>query len=209
MKKKFIVAIVLSTVGLLFGGLIYVGVSSFPELLKSEKAIKAEEERATFNNHVVNIEEVVEEPEVIFDSVSSVSSLATDNESHYVEASTSVKSASTIDAHDKELILIEFQPIEWCETSLLDSDIRHTFISEPIETIVEEPVVTNEHVSYSSIEKADEGVQLETLKVKKNKVNKNQSVRSNQAVVETSLLVIGAVDILSVILIRRRKHLFR
>ena len=206
MKKKFVVAIVLSTVGLLFGGLLYVGISSFPELLQSEKAIKAEEERATLNNHVVNIEEDNEESSAVFDSVSYVSSSIGDSESSYVESNVSVTSTASVEKHTRELILLEFQPIEY-EDICLDYTIKDTFVAEPIESVVEEPVVSNEHVSYSSFEKDD--VQLETIKVKKNIVNKNQSVRSNQAVVETSLLVIGAVDIFSMILIHRRKHLFR
>ena len=206
MKKKFVVAIVLSTVGLLFGGLLYVGISSFPELLQSEKAIKAEEERATLNNHVVNIEEDNEESSAVFDNVSYVPSSIGDSESSYVESNVSVTSTASVEKHTRELILLEFQPIEY-EDICLDYTIKDTFVAEPIESVVEEPVVSNEHVSYSSFEKDD--VQLETIKVKKNIVNKNQSVRSNQAVVETSLLVIGAVDIFSMILIHRRKHLFR
>ena len=41
MKKKIIVPIVLSSVALLLGGLIYLGISSFPELLESEKSINS------------------------------------------------------------------------------------------------------------------------------------------------------------------------
>ncbi|MBP5574846.1 MAG: hypothetical protein J6X50_03800, partial [Bacilli bacterium] len=73
---------------------------------------------------------------------------------------------------------------------------------------VVETIDHDEHAFYSSyadVEKEDNKV----AKVNKARVNKNRALRSNEAVVETSLLVIGAVDVLSMILIKRKRHLLR
>ena len=56
MKKKILVPIVLSSIGLLIGGLIYLGISSFPELLESEKTVKPVNNAVPFVDDTIVVE---------------------------------------------------------------------------------------------------------------------------------------------------------
>ena len=219
MKKKIIVPIVLSSVALLLGGLIYLGISSFPELLESEKSIKAKEAEAPI---FVDDTVVVEEDKLFApNAVNATPSLSGGSE--YVPSSNSgdvtyidapassyegKASVSTGKPSYKEPIAFDSHPFFEVESN--HESLCGGFVIDSFETIVEQPIVTNDHASYSSyVEKVDDTAHQEIVKTKKAKVNNKKSVRSNQALIETTLLVIGAVDIFSMILIHRRKHLFR
>ena len=205
MKKKVIIPIVLGSISLLFGGLIYLGISAFPELLLSEEQLKAQEaERmAAVNNRAVFNDEPSNGAIVLNDGAFGLS----DN---YVpsslgeEAITSSISLNSREVKlpiektfDSDFALVEYVPVFEDATYVIN--VNH-------ESSVEEHIIKDEHVSYYSHAEYDESTKV--TKVNKAKVNKNQALRSNQAVVETSLLVIGAVDIFSMILIKRKKHLF-
>ena len=216
MKKKVIVPIVLSSVALLLGGLIYFGISSNPQLLESEKSIKKEADAPIFVDDTIVVEEdklfapkaVEATPSLGGGSDYIPSSVSGDVT--YIDAPSSASeskaSVSTSKPSFKESAIFDIHPLFHEENN------HESFGSFVIstESSVEQPVVSNEHVSYSSsIEKADDSVHQEIVKTKKTRVNKNKSIRSNEALIETTLLVIGAVDIFSMILIHRRKHLFR
>ena len=218
MKKKVIVPIVLSSIGLLLGGLIYLGISSFPELLESEKSIKAKETNAPIfvDDTVIVEEDKMFAPEVIntvpsANGASEYVPSSNGGDVTYIDApSTSSESKASVETGKKsfkEVVLVEHNPLIKFESGVDDCG---GFVITPIETSIEQPVVSDEHISYSCyVEKNDESVHQEVIKTKKARVNKNKSVRSNEALIETTLLVIGAVDIFSMILIHRRKHLFR
>ena len=206
MKKKVIVPIVVGSIGLLFGGLIYLGISAFPELLLSEEQLKAQEaEKAYFVNRAVINEEPSNGPVILSDSglgmgdIYVPSSLGEDIEVASVafknrEIKLSVDLDRTLDA---DFSFVEYKSVFEDETFTIS--VNHDVI---------ETINYDEHASYSSyadVEKEDNKV----TKVNKARVNKNRALRSNEAVVETSLLVIGAVDVLSMILIKRKKHLLR
>lgn len=219
MKKKIIALMVLSSVGLVLGGLIYLGISSCPEILESKKNVIGEEanEAPAINNETIIVEEDImfEQPVLVDDACSSASadyipSFFDDSEVVYIDSpseSISLTLSSDSFAHFKEEpIILEFYP-----TTFDDSHEEGfaALIDEPIEEIAEENTIYEEHVLYtSSLEDKDEAP-LKLIKTPKIRANKNQTIRSNQAVVETSLIVIGAVDLLSVILIKRRRRLFR
>ena len=218
MKKKIIVPIVLSSIGLLIGGLIYLGISSFPELLESEKSIQAKEANAPVfvNNKVVAEDDALFEPvsdatvpsiggalEYVPSSIDgSVTYIDAPSNSYEVKANVEINKPSWKDAFIEALPTFE---IEYGVESFSGD-----FNVGSFEASIEQPVIVDGHSSYSSYaEKTDETARQEVNKTKKARVNKTKSVRSNEALIETTLLVIGAVDIFSMVLIHRRKHLFR
>ena len=200
-KKKFVPLIVVSGVALVLGGLIYLGISAFPDLLLSEEELLAQEANgvAAVGNRLV-IEQV--------DESNSVNDGATANAAANVNLDDGVQFVYVASSASKDAITInEASNKRVKENFVLDlkSSSHEEFVPQSsIESI------SNEHVSYTSHYERDfESASKDVVKTKKAKVNKNQTTRSNEAVVETSLLVIGAVDLLSMILIKRKKHIFR
>ena len=206
MKKKVIIPIVVGSISLLFGGLIYLGISAFPELLLSEEQLKAQEvERTAFINRAVVNEEPSEGAVVIFsDAASDVVDNYIPSVAYEAEASYTVAKVETSNTASKKIDFFESHPL-FHEESNLESLANGALIVEQ----KEEPVIITEHINHSYTESIEGNVRQEVIKTKKARVNKNKSTRSNEAIVEASLLVIGAVDVLSMILIKRKKHLFR
>ena len=198
-KKKLVPFIVAGCVALVFGGLIYLGISAFPELLMSEEELLAQEASgAIANGHRLVIEEAIEEePQGFTDGLAANDAVVLDNvEFVYSPASISHETnivSETKNNRSKDYFVLDIQPV-----SHEDAVPAITSINDS----------SNEHISYSSHYESDI-TPTNTVKTKKVRANKNQTTRSNEAVVETSLLVIGAVDLLSMILIKRKKHLFR
>ena len=206
MKKKVIIPIVVGSISLLFGGLIYLGISAFPELLLSEEQLKAQEaERTAFINRAVVNEEPSEGAVVIFsDAASDVVDNYIPSVAYEAEASYTVAKVETSNTASKKIDFFESHPL-FHEESNLESLANGALIVEQ----KEEPVIITEHINHSYTESIEGNVRHEVIKTKKARVSKNKSTRSNEAIVEASLLVIGAVDVLSMILIKRKKHLFR
>ena len=209
MKKKVIIPIVLGSISLLFGGLIYLGISAFPELLLSEEQLKVQEaEKAAFYNRPVVNEEPSEGAVIFSDGAFGagdiyVPSSIGDEEIVCGSISIGAREVKLPIELDKtvntEFALIEYTPVFEDETFTIS--VNHDVV---------ETAISENHVSYSSHFEVEDEPDNKVTKVNKAKVNKNKALRSNEAVVETSLLVIGAVDVFSMILINRRKrHLFR
>ena len=213
MKKKIIVPIVLSSIGLLIGGLIYLGISSFPELLESEKSVKpVNNEAVPFVDDTIIVEGdklFQEEPTIV--SEGGVGGFVTD----YIPSSVNSADIQYIDAPapTKETKSSpRFTNISHVEFSFIEDEqisIENHFEAAIDTFVVESNESSHEHFYYASQDNAVEEAPLKVKKAKSVKTNKNQKIRSNEALVETSLLVIGAVDVFSMILIHRKKHLFR
>lgn len=209
MKKKVVAIIAVSSIGLLLGGLVYLGVTSFPELLESEKTTKEKENKVApivRNTIIVENEKFVEEPEV--EATASGYGF-----SDYIPSSLNEKQIEYIDLPSD--FKINISVIEEVIDSPL-SDYQAAFSNESSFEIIsdsstiethEEPVIA-EHTFYASHEEK-EAAPIHVTKTRKAKSSYKNTVRSNEALVETSLIVVGAVDLISMILIRRRKHLFR
>ena len=198
-KKKFVPAIIVSSIGLLLGGLIFLGISAFPELLEEEKEVQEEEKHLVVlkTDIVINADNgYVSQPGEVTNSAEAVASY--DNMEvitiSSVRVSNGKKDSLETKSHSHDDLFMN-NPHQIIEDA--SSSSAH----------VNEQQFENEHVSFASSKESTRP--LETVKVKKAKVNKNKSMRSNEALVETSLLVIGAVDIISMILIKRKKHLLR
>ena len=202
-KKNFVPAILVGSIGLLLGGLIFLGVSAFPELLEEEKEVTEEKEHL----YVLKTD------------------IAINTENGYVsKPGTTNNAAEPANSYD-DLQIINISSVKVSnetKTAVISKSYTHDdlFLNKPHKILEDisisgahtnaqkvEDNFVNEHISYSSYKESSHPV--EQVKTKKAVVNKNRSTRSNEAVVETSLLVIGAVDVISMILIKRKKHLFR
>ena len=214
MKKRYIAMIAISSIGLLFGGLIYLGISSFPELVQVEGEVQEKVAAPIYDDTIIiEKEKVVEEKDEAESVGGGLMSYAPSVDAVVVEyGSASASSKVVVDepTHGFDKKIHEFiESKESFEVSYSDSAIT-PIVAPQIETAIEEPVIAIEHESYvANHESSIVTAPLQTTKAKKAKVNNTKSVRSTEAVVETSLIVVGAVDLLSVILIKRRKRLFR
>ena len=208
-KKKLPLIIGLSSAVILLGGLVFVGISSFPDLLKSDEELAEAKETSPVNNNrlVVEEEPLFESEPVIVSGVSGNYAPASynDNDVEFISVSANSETSVNVSSSSKKSNhIIEEHPVFHEEVRFDD------FAVTQATSIVNEPVVANENGNLiSHVETKEDNVSHQISATKKAVVNKNRSVRSNEAVVETSLLVVGAVDLLSVVLIKRKKHLFR
>lgn len=215
MKKRYIAIISIASVGLLFSSLVYCGIKAFPELLEEEQEVKEEKHHRLVVETYVNQVATNDAPAVVVISDSPSTNGATVSDftpsSYEGEVVLSfVKSSSTKSSHS------HFKtPIKTTEEHL-DGPVA-TFIDEPVITIVnEQPAAktgvssSNEKHFYGSYRKNDDVV-INTNTVNKivNNPVSNQH-NTNKGIAECSLLVIGIVDLISILLIRHRKRrLFR
>ena len=204
-KKKLPLIIGLSSAGLLLGGLVCVGIVSFPDLLKADEEVAEVKEVSTVR-HMVNGEEVIlaDEPgAAVGIGGAGYVSASNDSDVEFIivpsNSEVSISNSSSKSHH-----IIEEQPVFFVE----DRVDYFVFVDQTT-FVVNEPVVNDNGNYISHSETIEETAPLQISKTKKSAISRNQSMRSNEAVVETSLIVVGAVDLLSVILIKRKKHLFR
>ena len=216
-KKKFVPVIVVSSIGLVLGGLIYLGISAFPELLEEEDGLEVKEEieAAPVETHTIIAEEKIEEEQPSEVNAVSFGGFAESISSFFngdgfffnISANDEVNETEAVnDIVISDSVILGFIPSFTDE--IVSEDLVEEVYDEPT-LVVDEPVVVEDSFLYdSSISEAD--TSLKTVRVNKrvNKTN-NKTTRSNEAVVETSLLVIGAVDVLSMILIKSKKNIFR
>ena len=157
-----------------------------------------------------------EQPVIVEESYGGVAadyvpSIFDDSEVVYVDSPVNsislIFSSDSFNDYGEEPIILEFYPTAFEDN--YDEDFVVAPIEETTMETIEENIVYEDHVLYTSSLEEKDDAPLRIFKAPKAKANKNKSVRSNQAVVETSLIVVGAVDLLSVVLIKRRKHLFR
>ena len=211
MKKTFATIIALSSVGLLLGGLIFLGISAFPELLESEEETQEKESRTNSNyrnnayggqdgasgepvegGYVIgyggsgNNTNVSDDVEIVTITPSSPShggpKEATGNGSAQFEGG-----VSDYDNHFYEISLPELDNSLGQKGNSAEGDFSLT----------------------SSEEIVDGTLQSDIFDTKTNKVNFFKMVGSNQAVVTKSLIIIGVVDIISVLLVQNKKHILR
>ena len=211
MKKKFVAIIVASTVSLLLGGIVYCGISAFPELLEEDLQNQdvAEVKKAN-NNHATHyvadfeIEPVKEDATPVLNAAPiSESKVSNDiTEDNGFGGFISVDAISSI----KEII-ISSSLSHFIDDSLFEN-INFVEIQEPVIEEIIAPKVehVSHHIEESSVEASP--VVIKTVKSKA-RSNKNNSA-SSKATVECTLLLIGAVDLISMLLVRHRKrHLLR
>ena len=222
MKKRYVAIISICTASLLFGGLVYCGISAFPELLKPEEEEAPKEEQRllvgivdTYHHYETQAKE--EQNITLFVGGSSNN----DHAHHDKGVSFSFFDAdkvTIIEAKDTGKNSIRKESIARDEVSfaIVNAPVVEVApASEKVthsETKVTETKVTpytyqnsirNEtprKVTYVNKEQKEEALNVEVTETK----------TTHKEFLECSLLVVGAVEILSFILVKRRKfRMFR
>ena len=218
-KKKIIIPIaVVSSIGLLLGGLIYLGISTFPELLESEEELAAKEAKAAdpvapIEKHTIIVEDFIDDvapaetTAIVFGGFGSFFG-SQEYLSDLVISDEIGESKSTGNIIISDSVMLDFVP-SFIEEVISDDVIEETYFEEPAAIQEEEVSLIEDSLFYESSASNDNYEPVKITKTNKRAKAKSNPTRSNEAVVETSLLVIGAVDVLSMILIKRKKNIFR
>lgn len=210
MKKKFVAIIAAGTVSLLLGGLVYCGISAFPELLEEDAE----------NENIAEVKNAVKDHQKTFvvDDFETESSL--DNDSPIVASVSETKSAvePINDNNFEGFVSVEsFHQIKEIIVSTgLSHFIDETQITEILSFVEVPEVFEEENISQTSyvshhveeIKIVEPAVKAKAVKSKA--VSNADKSASSKATIECSLLVIGAVDLISMLLVRHKKrHLLR
>ena len=229
MKKKIIVPIVISGISLVLGGLIYLGISAFPELLEEEEVVKEEEPKCLLyvgDRNYAAENNSLGEPANNAVSSNGISNINYDSDVEFVVVSNSTRSVKgSFKAEGnphKDFSIVEYQPIYVDENnneltisiSKIDNtasscEKEEAIVSDSSLTQSEDKVISDDCSHCSTYSDSEERITHETTKTKKARVNKTKTMHSYEALVGTSLLVIGAVDVIAMAATRRKKHLFR
>lgn len=195
MKKKYIAIIAISSVTLLLGSSIYCGICAYPELLKNSD----EENVVTLNNEIEQEEtnifsyENYDEPSqaIVIESGSVSSNVFADN-----SLTSSRPSKKTI-----------FDDLFFEIVPTIEESVKNDIISSDSVEICENYDHESSYIFYEHDEANDVSNSYKKLNTRKNIFHliNNYEKTSHQAVLETSLIVIAFVDILSLLLVNRKK----
>ena len=208
MKKKTVVTIVsLCTSLLVFVGLVFCGIKTFPELLLTDEQ-KAElreqrlleEEAAYFETPV--FEEAIEDTFIDTEESQEVSFFSLEESSFDVAPASFIDETSFVEEATTEYTVFESEEI-------ITEDIVEEIVVEEtvIEEVVSESYPHETHGLFIKEEVTEEVPQTEPMLIKETTSQRNTSPSNIE--INSSLLVISACEILSFLLIRRKKHLFR
>ena len=213
MKKKYVAIIAFSASCLLLGSLVYCGISAFPEILETEshKEIVNEPKQRIANEETIIVPQETffekEEPVIITNDLSGaiVSNHVSSNDEKavYTPIKISFSGVSSESHKTQKIETIEREDV----TFLHDEPV----VSISVPTIAIEPEITHdveiveERVSYSSRQSINSEKPVKVKKAKKVVSKPN----NHKELIECSLLVVAAVDIISMLLVvhRRRKLL--
>lgn len=223
MKKRNIIIISLSTISLVFAGLVYLAVTTFPELIEEVK-IESEEEyvEEIFTDAPVQAEllpEINEEPAETF-AFFEENYFEFDEEISYTPVENVVVEVNEPTIIEVEEIkvepIIEEVVVEECQLDL-DSVISSEPLSEEyfdeepclISDIDDDFVMTITPTYIEAVEVMDEEEPL-LIKEEKREVLDMVEVNNDTAIMNTTIIAIGISEVLAYILIKRkRRHHFR
>lgn len=209
-KKKLIAIIALTTSGLLLGSLVYCGITAFPEVLQSDKELK-KAQNDTFvpsNKETLIVPFETEEKEnnpfnevFISGAISDyISSSLNDGEVVYVgfaDNSSKTKKSLESPAFDNATIRRETLTQEDSRFSIMETDYAETVVARKSE---DNHNLDTKHISSSSSEITP--VLTKTVKSKA----KKQSTATHREIAECSLLVVGIINIISLVAIEHKKR---
>lgn len=234
MKKRYIALIAIPTACLLFASLIYCAISSFPELLEFDK--KEEEIDETKEGKQLFVEEKitydspkeVTEPIVVFDAIETTDTVYCIEFDEVETPSFEVGSIEnntpiTVDLSFEEVTSIKEQPVS-VEQDNVEESVSDVVI-ENIEELVEDTKVVEvfeEEINYISSNR----YYVETVSNYEINIEEKENwylledgenevvvcdtvatpVNKHYEVLECTLLVVGIVELLSLLLIRRKKN---
>lgn len=220
MKKRYVAIISISTASLLFGGLVYCGISAFPELLKPEEEEAPKEEQRllvgivdTYHHYETKADEKEEQNITLFVGGSS------NNNSHRGKGFT----ITTYSADKVTIIeLKDSSSRNARKESIARDEVSFTVVNAPVVEVAPASEKVEHHEAKAAEVKITPYTYQNSIRSKSsrnvtyvNKENKEEAlpvevvenVPSHKEFLECSLLVVGAVEILSFILVKRRKRL--
>lgn len=193
MKKRNIIIISLSVVSLIFGGLVFLGVSTFPELLEEEK----KEIEHPHNDVLLNAPSNDNKKD---EQVTAV--IASDKASNYiVEGNKTSKSSSRFSTkgtfefidYSKDRVSLTVK-----ETPSINKEVVTSSNSE-----VKAPSTYYKGKSYVSIKREKEANNV----VVKEKLNRSEVIENrNKNIVNTIVLVVVAIEALAFIILNKKRH---
>lgn len=195
MKKRNIIIISLSVISLVFGGLVFLGVSTFPELLEEEKKeIEPSHEDVLFampsNNEKQNDEQPV-----------SASIVSSNSPSQFVVSSKSSPHFFTRSSIKEHFTFIHYQE-ENLSTSVNETTINKEVVTETT-SASKTPSTYYKGKSYVSLKRERD---TSTLQVKE-KVDRSEVIKTrNKNIVNTIVLVVVAIEALAFIILNKKRH---
>jgi len=192
MKKRNIIIISVSVISLIFGGLVFLGVSTFPELLEEEKKeIEQSHEDVLFNlpsNDKNN------------DEVAAVAVSSNGSSNYIVDAKKGTNSISRTSKYDSSKIVhYEDRAI----VSINKEPASHEEKVSNASNEVNAPSTYYKGKSYVSMLKEKEAKNLAvTQKVDNSEALKNR----NKNIVNTIVLVVAIVEALAFIFLNKKRH---
>ena len=194
MKKRNIVIISLSVISLVFGGLVFLGVSTFPELLEEEKKqIETSHKEDVLFNAPSNENNKNEE--------TTASAAASSGSSKYViNSSKTFKSSTRSDFADAHESVHHVDDVSFAakEQSTPNKEVTSGTISE-----VKTPSTYYKGKSYVSIKKEREAMNLPI----KTELDRSEVIKNrNKNIVNTIVLVVVAIEALAFIFLNKKRH---
>ena len=228
LKKRYIALIAGSTVSLLFASLVYCALVSFPELLETEqnKEIEYVEElndEPVFDNYLPEVQ-VEEEPQValvldypsknvdevtVSSTLEEITSHADDHIENYVYADSIDLNIEILTVDEPQSVVEDYQAeetVEFVEEAVdivieEDNEITYSYVSRWSHELDILPIDSALMASSEEDLNEDEELLLVEEKDALNVVQEN-----NNAILECTLMVIGIVDLLSLLLIKRKRN---
>ena len=199
MKKRNIIIISISTISLIFGGLVFLGVSTFPELLEEEKEQieQSPNEDVLFELPSSNDNKANESLEV----VTSAQGTGSQTISHQSHGDAFIKGHSFKDI--KTFVdIFEIEAPSSYHPSVEAVSLNESAVSIP----KKESTNYYKGASYTSYSHKDEANEEPLLKkeVKQEALNVTQT--NNSAIMNTTIMAIGVVEVLSYLLVKRKRH---
>ena len=192
MKKRNIIIISLSTISLVFGGLVFLGVSTFPELLEEEKKeIEQSHEDVLFNVPSNNKNN---------DEIAAVIASSNGSSKFVIDSKKSSNSLTRFSIKgDYEYVHYE----ERATLTIKEQPVSHHEVVSNATNEVKAPSTYYKGKSYVSLKNEREGKNLSI----KQKLDRSEIVENrNKNIVNTIVLVVVAIEVLAFIILNKKRH---
>lgn len=212
MKKKYIAIISIAAAGLLFGSLVYCGISAFPELLVEEEQEANEKHhivvKETYLNHVDNGSPSVV---VVSDSASSGGSFEGFVPSTYEgKVIVSLSNNGGVNKNKGDKKISSFKQTESSIDNKITAFAGDMFIATSEPTTHHDVAVQSSSSHYYSHKNSESALLKDVAPKAAINVPQEKKNSSHKEILECSLLVVGVVHIISMLLLKHRKRkLFR
>lgn len=193
MKKRNIIIISLSVVSLIFGGLVFLGVSTFPELLEEEKKEIEHHHEDVLLNAPSNDNKKDEQVTAVIASDKASNYIVEGNKTSKSSPRFSTKGAFEFIHYSEDRVSLTVK-----ETPSINKEVVTSSNSE-----VKAPATYYKGKSYVSIKREKEAKNI----VVKEKLDRSEVIENrNKNIVNTIVLVVVAIEALAFIFLNRKRH---